>query len=82
MFFERRPLYEWTIENVEAPSNPRQIEFARLSAGAQQSASAGGAEPAEETKGGGSRRLSELGDVHLPGASRNRAEQSNTCIYK
>ena len=26
-----RPLYDWFIENLETPSNPRQIEFARLS---------------------------------------------------
>ena len=29
-FFERRPLYEWFISNVDAPSKPRQIEFARV----------------------------------------------------
>ena len=29
-FFERRPLYEWFIENVDAPSTPRQIEYARV----------------------------------------------------
>ena len=30
-FFERRPLYEWFIANVSAPSAPRQIEYARVS---------------------------------------------------
>ncbi len=29
-FYERRPLYEWFIDHVEAPSRPRQIEFARV----------------------------------------------------
>ena len=28
-FEEHRPLYEWFLENIPAPSNPRQIEFAR-----------------------------------------------------
>ena len=29
-FEDHRPLYNWIIENVSAPSKPRQIEFARL----------------------------------------------------
>ena len=29
-FEAHRPLYEWLIDNLEVPSNPRQIEFARL----------------------------------------------------
>jgi glutaminyl-tRNA synthetase len=29
-FEDHRPLYDWCIENVSAPSRPRQIEFARL----------------------------------------------------
>jgi glutaminyl-tRNA synthetase len=29
-FEDHRPLYNWIIENVSAPSRPRQIEFARL----------------------------------------------------
>jgi glutaminyl-tRNA synthetase len=29
-FEDHRPLYEWFIENLEVPSRPRQIEFARL----------------------------------------------------
>jgi len=28
-FEEHRPLYEWFLENIPSPSNPRQIEFAR-----------------------------------------------------
>jgi glutaminyl-tRNA synthetase len=28
-FEDHRPLYEWFLENIPAPSNPRQIEFAR-----------------------------------------------------
>lgn len=27
---DHRPLYEWVINNISAPSHPRQIEFARL----------------------------------------------------
>jgi len=27
---DHRPLYDWVIDNISAPSNPRQIEFARL----------------------------------------------------
>jgi len=27
---DHRPLYDWVIENCDVPSNPRQIEFARL----------------------------------------------------
>ena len=27
---DHRPLYDWVIENTDVPSNPRQIEFARL----------------------------------------------------
>jgi glutaminyl-tRNA synthetase len=29
-FEDHRPLYDWCVENVTAPSRPRQIEFARL----------------------------------------------------
>ncbi len=29
-FEDHRPLYDWVIEHVDAPSRPRQIEFARL----------------------------------------------------
>jgi glutaminyl-tRNA synthetase len=29
-FTDRRPLYDWIIEQVDAPSRPQQIEFARL----------------------------------------------------
>lgn len=29
-FENHRPLYNWVIENISAPSKPRQIEFARL----------------------------------------------------
>ena len=29
-FEDHRPLYDWVIENCDVPSNPRQIEFARL----------------------------------------------------
>lgn len=29
-FEDHRPLYEWVINNISAPSKPRQIEFARL----------------------------------------------------
>lgn len=29
-FEDHRPLYDWLIQNVNAPSKPRQIEFARL----------------------------------------------------
>ena len=29
-FADRRPLYDWIIEQVDAPSRPQQIEFARL----------------------------------------------------
>ena len=29
-FTDHRPLYDWLVENVDAPSTPRQIEFARL----------------------------------------------------
>lgn len=29
-FEDHRPLYNWVIENISAPSKPRQIEFARL----------------------------------------------------
>ena len=29
-FRDRRPLYEWFLEHLDVPSNPRQIEFARL----------------------------------------------------
>ena len=29
-FENHRPLYDWAIDNVSAPSKPRQIEFARL----------------------------------------------------
>ena len=29
-FADHRPLYEWLIENLPVPSQPRQIEFARL----------------------------------------------------
>ncbi len=29
-FEDRRPLYEWLIENLPVPGEPRQIEFARL----------------------------------------------------
>ena len=29
-FEDHRPLYDWFIQNVSAPSKPRQIEFARL----------------------------------------------------
>ena len=29
-FEDHRPLYEWVINNISAPSRPRQIEFARL----------------------------------------------------
>ena len=29
-FEDHRPLYDWCVENVSAPSRPRQIEFARL----------------------------------------------------
>ncbi len=29
-FQDHRPLYDWCIENVSAPSRPRQIEFSRL----------------------------------------------------
>jgi glutaminyl-tRNA synthetase len=29
-FEDHRPLYEWFLENLPAPSRPRQIEFARL----------------------------------------------------
>jgi glutaminyl-tRNA synthetase len=29
-FADRRPLYEWILEQVDAPSQPQQIEFARL----------------------------------------------------
>ena len=29
-FEDHRPLYEWILDNTDAPSRPRQIEFARL----------------------------------------------------
>ena len=29
-FEDHRPLYDWVIANVDLPSKPRQIEFARL----------------------------------------------------
>lgn len=29
-FEDHRPLYDWVIEHIDAPSKPRQIEFARL----------------------------------------------------
>ncbi len=29
-FEDHRPLYEWLLDNTDAPSRPRQIEFARL----------------------------------------------------
>jgi glutaminyl-tRNA synthetase len=29
-FADRRPLYDWILEQVDAPSQPQQIEFARL----------------------------------------------------
>ncbi len=29
-FEDHRPLYDWVLDNVSAPSRPRQIEFARL----------------------------------------------------
>ena len=29
-FLDRRPLYDWILDQVDAPSRPRQIEFARL----------------------------------------------------
>ncbi|MEG0441344.1 MAG: glutamine--tRNA ligase/YqeY domain fusion protein [Oscillospiraceae bacterium] len=29
-FEDHRPLYDWIVDNVSAPSKPRQIEFARL----------------------------------------------------
>jgi len=29
-FEDHRPLYDWFIENISAPSSPRQIEFSRL----------------------------------------------------
>ena len=29
-FEDHRPLYDWVIANIDAPSKPRQIEFARL----------------------------------------------------
>jgi glutaminyl-tRNA synthetase len=29
-FEDHRPLYDWTVNNLPVPSNPRQIEFARL----------------------------------------------------
>jgi glutaminyl-tRNA synthetase len=29
-FEDHRPLYDWTVDNLPVPSNPRQIEFARL----------------------------------------------------
>jgi len=29
-FEDHRPLYDWVLDNVDAPSHPRQIEFARL----------------------------------------------------
>ena len=29
-FEDHRPLYEWILDNTDAPSQPRQIEFARL----------------------------------------------------
>lgn len=29
-FEDHRPLYDWVIANIDAPSSPRQIEFARL----------------------------------------------------
>jgi glutaminyl-tRNA synthetase len=29
-FVDRRPLYDWVLDNVDAPCHPRQIEFARL----------------------------------------------------
>lgn len=29
-FEDHRPLYDWVVDNVSAPSKPRQIEFARL----------------------------------------------------
>ena len=29
-FEAHRPLYDWVVENISAPSKPRQIEFARL----------------------------------------------------
>lgn len=29
-FEDHRPLYDWVIQHIEAPSHPRQIEFARL----------------------------------------------------
>jgi len=32
-FENNRPLYEWFIEHVDAPSHPQQIEFARLNLG-------------------------------------------------
>ncbi|MCP5040736.1 MAG: glutamine--tRNA ligase/YqeY domain fusion protein [bacterium] len=32
-FTDRRPLYEWFLENLDVPANPQQIEFARLNVG-------------------------------------------------
>ncbi|MGI6545218.1 MAG: glutamine--tRNA ligase/YqeY domain fusion protein [Fastidiosipilaceae bacterium] len=29
-FEDHRPLYEWVVDNLDLPANPRQIEFARL----------------------------------------------------
>ncbi|MEJ2577101.1 MAG: glutamine--tRNA ligase, partial [Gammaproteobacteria bacterium] len=29
-FEDHRPLYEWVLDNISAPSHPRQIEFSRL----------------------------------------------------
>lgn len=29
-FEDHRPLYDWVIDNIDAPARPRQIEFARL----------------------------------------------------
>ena len=32
-FLDHRPLYDWVLDNVDVPSRPRQIEFARLNVG-------------------------------------------------
>ena len=32
-FTDRRPLYDWFLEHLDVPSNPQQIEFARLNVG-------------------------------------------------
>jgi glutaminyl-tRNA synthetase len=32
-FLDHRPLYDWILDQVETPSRPRQIEFARLNLG-------------------------------------------------